>query len=74
MALHVADKPFSEQLIADGKTVHQSTSVSSLPSSLNKPERLVSLDAYRGFIMLVMTSAGFGFPQLARLFRDDPFW
>jgi predicted acyltransferase len=37
--------------------------------------RLVSLDAYRGFIMLAMVSAGFGFPQVARrLGPDYPFW
>jgi predicted acyltransferase len=32
----------------------------------DKPERLVSLDAYRGFIMLAMASAGFGIPTVAR--------
>lgn len=31
-----------------------------------KPKRLVSLDAYRGFIMLAMASGGFGFTQVAR--------
>jgi predicted acyltransferase len=32
----------------------------------DKPERLVSLDAYRGFIMLAMASAGLGIPAVAR--------
>src|SRR5437764_9629917 len=32
----------------------------------DRPERLVSLDAYRGFIMLAMASAGFGIPTVAR--------
>ena len=39
-----------------------------------KAERLVSLDAYRGFIMLVMASGGFGFPQMARKFTDSMTW
>src|SRR5262245_34443242 len=37
----------------------------------SEPERLTSLDAYRGFIMLVMVSAGFGFTAVARHF-DAP--
>ena len=32
-----------------------------------KPERLVSLDAYRGFIMLAMASGGLGFVAVIRL-------
>ena len=36
--------------------------------------RLVSLDAFRGFIMLAMASEGFGFPQMAKKFPDSPVW
>jgi heparan-alpha-glucosaminide N-acetyltransferase len=38
--------------------------------------RLVSLDAYRGFIMLAMASAGFKLAEVARTdrFRADPAW
>lgn len=36
--------------------------------------RLVSLDAYRGLVMLAMVSAGFGFSQVARQFPDSPLW
>jgi heparan-alpha-glucosaminide N-acetyltransferase len=36
--------------------------------------RLLSLDAYRGFIMAAMVSAGFGFSQVARQLPDYPFW
>lgn len=35
--------------------------------------RLLSLDAYRGFIVFVLASAGFGTVQLARVFPDS-FW
>jgi predicted acyltransferase len=37
--------------------------------------RLVSLDAYRGFIMLAMVSGGFAFSGIARkYFPDDELW
>src|SRR5947209_10223207 len=34
------------------------------------PERLVSVDAYRGFVMLAMVSAGLGMQKL----MNDPTW
>ena len=41
-----------------------------------KAERLVSLDAYRGFIMLLMASAGFGLAKVAKLpqFQGSDLW
>lgn len=36
--------------------------------------RLVSLDAYRGFIMLAMVSGGLGIPQVARELPESGFW
>src|SRR5437773_927325 len=43
--------------------------------SPSPPSRLGSLDAYRGFIMLVMASGGFGFAQVAKQhFPDNPLW
>jgi predicted acyltransferase len=36
------------------------------PETPAKPERLVSLDAYRGFIMLAMVSAGLRIPEVAK--------
>jgi predicted acyltransferase len=38
------------------------------------PERLVSLDAFRGAIMLLMASSGFGIPQVAAHFPQSPVW
>jgi predicted acyltransferase len=42
----------------------------------SRPQRLMSLDAYRGFVMLAMVSHGFGFPGVARQegYRESPFW
>ena len=39
-----------------------------------RPQRLVGLDAYRGFIMLTMASSGFAFPQVAKHFPESPLW
>lgn len=37
-------------------------------------QRLVSLDAFRGFIMLLMASSGFGLAQVARAHPDSQVW
>jgi predicted acyltransferase len=39
-----------------------------------KKGRLVSLDAFRGFIMIVLGAAGFGLYQLSQLPADAPAW
>lgn len=38
------------------------------------PNRLVSLDAFRGFIMLLMASSGFGLVQVAKAHPDSWGW
>lgn len=45
-----------------------------VPSTPAPAERLVSLDAFRGAIMLLMASSGFGVPQVAKHFPDSPLW
>jgi predicted acyltransferase len=44
------------------------------PSPNPTAQRLVSLDALRGAIMLLMASSGFGVPQVARQFPDSAVW
>ena len=44
------------------------------PAAPASPQRLVSLDAFRGAIMLLMASSGFGIPQIAKNFLDSPAW
>ncbi len=39
-----------------------------------KPGRLVSLDAYRGFVMIMLASAGFGVYKMAQLPPTAPVW
>ena len=40
-----------------------------------RPDRLVSLDAYRGFIMLVMASSSLAIPSVAKThFQGQPAW
>src|SRR5690606_11931742 len=36
--------------------------------------RLVPLDAYRGFIMLMLAASGFGIARFAQLPEDAPVW
>lgn len=38
------------------------------------PTRLVSLDAYRGFVMLAMASSGLGFAAVAKTFPESGLW
>src|SRR5262245_40270584 len=44
------------------------------PAPADKPTRLMSLDAYRGFIMLVMASGGLALPRVAKAFPDSDVW
>ena len=44
------------------------------PASTTVPSRLSSLDAYRGFVMLLMASEGLGITQVARTFKESGFW
>jgi len=39
-----------------------------------RPQRLVSLDAYRGAIMLLMASSGLGLAQVAKQFPNSGLW
>jgi predicted acyltransferase len=46
-----------------------------IPQPKPPPERLMSLDAYRGFIMLMMASHAFGFPVINRELKGShPLW
>ncbi|HWG46134.1 MAG TPA: DUF5009 domain-containing protein [Gemmataceae bacterium] len=44
------------------------------PVPHEKPARLVSLDAYRGAIMLLMASGGLALPAVAKNFPDSSVW
>jgi heparan-alpha-glucosaminide N-acetyltransferase len=46
----------------------------SRPATPPPKERLVSLDAYRGAIMLLMASSGFGLVQVAQQFPNSSVW
>src|SRR5262249_34691785 len=74
MAASVLDSLSAEQIIAKSEPGGQPAPGLSAPPRPAKPDRLISLDAYRGFIMLVMASAGFGLPQVAQHFKGEPLW
>jgi len=64
-----------------GKATSRQTKTPAEPTAGATPEkptaagqRLVSLDAYRGFIMLMLAANGFGIAALARLPEDAPVW
>src|SRR5437764_11257296 len=48
--------------------------VVSVAAAAPKVERLMSLDAYRGFVMLLMISSGFGIVEVSRTFADSGWW
>jgi len=52
----------------------QMVHVAPLPATVERPKRLVSLDAYRGFVMLLMISAGLGIPKIAEHFPASKVW
>ena len=50
-----------------------STSAASRPDA-QRDERLASLDAFRGFVLMAMATMGLGIPQAARSFPDSRAW
>jgi predicted acyltransferase len=71
---------FTPAAVAPAATANGSAAVPSpAPRELPPPPqtmytRLVSLDAFRGFIMLAMVSGGLGIPQVARAYPDSVVW
>ncbi len=60
------EKPVPEPQTPDGSAV---------PLQPERPERLASLDAYRGFVMLAMASAGLNLAKVAHdSFPQSPIW
>ncbi|WP_437185816.1 acyltransferase family protein [Planctomicrobium sp. SH668] len=56
------------------KSTPQKRSVESTSSGMSAPARLVSLDAFRGFIMLMLAAHGFGIASLANAPEESPVW
>ncbi|QDS87772.1 hypothetical protein EC9_19540 [Rosistilla ulvae] len=52
----------------------QPPKMSAAPVAAASSRRLVSLDAYRGFIMLLLAANGFGIARLASLPESAPIW
>src|ERR1044071_1332089 len=51
-----------------------SEAVVSPPPPSSPPVRLSSMDAYRGFVMLLMASEGFNIPRVADQFKERVIW
>ncbi len=56
------------------ETERQPSAAISGMADIAKPQRLMSLDAYRGAIMLLMASSGLGLGAVARQFPDSRVW
>ena len=54
--------------------VHEATPLAAKAAEPRKSARLLSLDAYRGFVMLLMISAGLGITKVAASFPGDWLW
>src|ERR1700710_1741123 len=50
------------------------TSATSSAPPAQTPLRLASLDAYRGFVMLLMMGPALGFATVAKSIPNNPFW
>jgi len=74
MASPALETPALKHGFREDKPAPHSAAAHATPAIPEKPGRLTSLDAYRGFIMLVMASAGFGFPEVAKQFKGNPVW
>jgi predicted acyltransferase len=56
-----------------GEAVIQTAPVTSVPEAVDAPQRLVSLDAYRGFIMLILAAGGFGLTEVVKHVQGNFF-
>jgi predicted acyltransferase len=63
-----------EALLADPPSRSLPQPASSTARTAEQPARLISLDAYRGFVMLLMISAGLNISRVALNFKESPVW
>jgi predicted acyltransferase len=69
--------PLEQEMVRPRPTATRTEAAAAeVPVKVEKPARLTSLDAYRGFIMLVMASGGLAFAKIAAEsgFKDNPVW
>jgi predicted acyltransferase len=64
------DSVITETLPTERTLKHEA--VVAPPQPADKPVRLASLDAYRGFIMLAMASGGFALAEVAKKYPGNP--
>ncbi len=59
--------PLQPQLVQRPRSLPPTTARAVASTDEVKKDRLFSLDAYRGFVMIVLAAAGFGILQLSKL-------
>ncbi|MEZ6058410.1 MAG: hypothetical protein R3C01_17045 [Planctomycetaceae bacterium] len=60
--------------ITGGSGTNMRSGAATMPSASQPTERLVSLDAYRGFIMILLAASGFGIASFAKLPQEAAVW
>jgi heparan-alpha-glucosaminide N-acetyltransferase len=74
MTTLVTESPANLSVASAKERPAMQAALSAPPRPEEKPARLTSLDAYRGFIMLAMASSGLAIPTVAKSFPDNPVW
>jgi heparan-alpha-glucosaminide N-acetyltransferase len=60
--------------ITNANTIPLNYATPATTPAANAAERLVSLDAFRGLVMILMVSAGLSIPQVAKAYPGNSFW
>jgi hypothetical protein len=67
----MADVSSGKKLNDNGETRSRRRSTS---RSIGQNDRLVSLDAFRGFIMMMLAAGGFGILAFSKIDKSSPVW
>jgi heparan-alpha-glucosaminide N-acetyltransferase len=67
-------RPMQPQIVQRPRNIPPTTARAVASTGEVNKDRLFSLDAYRGFVMIVLAAAGFGILQLTQLPPEAPIW
>lgn len=68
------DAPSAKPVTPVARPSTQEQKVRAVRTAPRDPGRVASLDAYRGFIMLMLAAGGFGIAQFAAIAPESPVW
>src|SRR6476661_1573550 len=70
----LAVEPIMNAILPCSQAIPLSSAASSTASPVGAAERLVSLDAFRGLVMILMASAGLSIPKVAEAYPNSAIW